>query len=106
MPRTPPPDPEPSDIPLTARDFSESEQRRRLDYLLKVGGGVCLLMAAIMGAFVHPGLGLLNAVGGICLFSCLRWALSGPGTDRIEPALTPDGRGRRCAREIRIGDRE
>ncbi|RZU48092.1 signal transduction histidine kinase [Fluviicoccus keumensis] len=87
MPRTPPPEPEPADTPLTARDFAESEQRRRLDYLLKVGGSVCLLMAAIMGSFVSPGLGLLNAVGGVCLFACLRWALAGPGTGRIEAGL-------------------
>jgi signal transduction histidine kinase/ActR/RegA family two-component response regulator len=87
MPRTPPPDPEPSDIPLTAQDFADSEQRRRLDYLLKVGGGVCLLMAAIMGAFVEPGLGLLNALGGVCLFSCMRWALAVPGTRRIATGL-------------------
>ncbi len=87
MPRTPPPEPEPSDEPLTAQDFAESEQRRRLDYLLKVGGSVCLLMAAIMGSFVEPGLGLLNALGGVSLFVCLRWALAVPGTRRITPGL-------------------
>ncbi|MDO8331988.1 MAG: ATP-binding protein [Fluviicoccus sp.] len=87
MPRNLPPAPEPTDVPLTAQDFADSEQRRRYDYLLKVGSTVTLLMAVIMGLFVHPVLGLLNSLGGAGLIACLRWGLAAPGTHRISTGL-------------------
>jgi signal transduction histidine kinase/CheY-like chemotaxis protein len=85
--RDPPPLPDSAAAPPTAADFADSEQRRRFDYLIRVGGALTLIMAVVMGIFVHAGLGLLNALAGAAMFSQHRWALSRPGTARISPGL-------------------
>ncbi len=85
MEDTPPPSPD--GTPGAAEEFAESERRRRYEYLIQVGAVVTGVMAVIMGLFILPGLGVLNALACAGLMLFLRWALAVPGTGRIDLAL-------------------
>jgi signal transduction histidine kinase/ActR/RegA family two-component response regulator len=82
-----PPAPDGPDHPPSAQDFARSEQIRRFDYLLQVGIAITLLMAVIMGLFVHAGLGIANLLGSAFLYASRRHGLSAPDASRVPAGL-------------------